>query len=116
MTPLPLTLNVFFFNDTATTEIYTLSLHDALPIFGGTSTSNVNDHQPANPFSVVVLTDVDPGQTYSISVTIGTAPNCTPATLSARIPSTSTSEYPLSGVTISAAHASLLPLVVTPTA
>src|SRR2546429_7326235 len=28
----------FFFNDTATTEIYTLSLHDALPIF-----------QPRNP-------------------------------------------------------------------
>src|SRR3712207_8545552 len=26
---------VFFFNDTATTEIYTLSLHDALPIFTG---------------------------------------------------------------------------------
>src|SRR3712207_3768907 len=25
---------VFFFNDTATTEIYTLSLHDALPILG----------------------------------------------------------------------------------
>src|SRR6202042_1453903 len=25
---------VFFFNDTATTEIYTLSLHDALPISG----------------------------------------------------------------------------------
>src|SRR2546425_1454368 len=25
----------FFFNDTATTEIYTLSLHDALPILGG---------------------------------------------------------------------------------
>src|SRR3712207_7080157 len=25
----------FFFNDTATTEIYTLSLHDALPIFSG---------------------------------------------------------------------------------
>src|SRR2546427_5591207 len=24
---------LFFFNDTATTEIYTLSLHDALPIF-----------------------------------------------------------------------------------
>ena len=23
----------FFFNDTATTEIYTLSLHDALPIY-----------------------------------------------------------------------------------
>src|SRR5258706_6944183 len=26
---------VFFFNDTATTEIYTLSLHDALPICSG---------------------------------------------------------------------------------
>src|ERR1039457_7553343 len=26
---------LFFFNDTATTEIYTLSLHDALPIYGG---------------------------------------------------------------------------------
>src|SRR5258705_11671391 len=26
----------FFFNDTATTEIYTLSLHDALPIYPGT--------------------------------------------------------------------------------
>src|SRR2546430_16400444 len=25
-------LMIFFFNDTATTEIYTLSLHDALPI------------------------------------------------------------------------------------
>src|SRR6266571_4999648 len=27
--------NCFFFKDTATTEIYTLSLHDALPIFVG---------------------------------------------------------------------------------
>src|SRR3712207_7552923 len=27
----------FFFNDTATTEIYTLSLHDALPIWPGRS-------------------------------------------------------------------------------
>src|SRR3989454_12032334 len=28
-----ITFFFFFFNDTATTEIYTLSLHDALPIF-----------------------------------------------------------------------------------
>src|SRR3712207_9348030 len=28
--------SVFLFNDTATTEIYTLSLHDALPICGTT--------------------------------------------------------------------------------
>src|SRR3712207_7726296 len=27
-------VSFFFFNDTATTEIYTLSLHDALPISG----------------------------------------------------------------------------------
>src|SRR2546422_6164433 len=36
MTTLSITLHTlfifFFFNDTATTEIYTLSLHDALPI------------------------------------------------------------------------------------
>src|SRR5260221_4347813 len=31
---LPQTSIFFFFNDTATTEIYTLSLHDALPICG----------------------------------------------------------------------------------
>src|SRR2546422_1974835 len=30
--PLPAFVLFFFFNDTATTEIYTLSLHDALPI------------------------------------------------------------------------------------
>src|SRR5438874_12817752 len=30
----PLSFFFFFFNDTATTEIYTLSLHDALPISG----------------------------------------------------------------------------------
>src|SRR5256885_15180615 len=31
-------LHIFFFNDTATTEIYTLSLHDALPISPGSDT------------------------------------------------------------------------------
>ena len=30
-------LFLFFFNDTATTEIYTLSLHDALPILHSTT-------------------------------------------------------------------------------
>src|SRR2546430_11130147 len=34
LTPKRVTYSIFFFfNDTATTEIYTLSLHDALPIF-----------------------------------------------------------------------------------
>src|SRR5258708_34198920 len=32
ISPLPTFFYFFFFNDTATTEIYTLSLHDALPI------------------------------------------------------------------------------------
>src|ERR1041385_4459137 len=34
----------FFFNDTATTEIYTLSRHDALPIFPGAA----HDRQPVS--------------------------------------------------------------------
>src|SRR5258707_4963275 len=33
----------FFFNDTATTEIYTLSLHDALPIFPQHACSGFSD-------------------------------------------------------------------------
>src|SRR3989442_6332466 len=31
----------FFFNDTATTEIYTLSLHDALPIYDHVARSRI---------------------------------------------------------------------------
>src|SRR2546430_11835826 len=34
----------FFFNDTATTEIYTLSLHDALPIWGGPRAHRLHIH------------------------------------------------------------------------
>src|SRR2546427_1984468 len=34
----------FFFNDTATTEIYTLSLHDALPIFVFQGVVGPGDH------------------------------------------------------------------------
>src|SRR3712207_7886177 len=34
-----MSLCFFFFNDTATTEIYTLSLHDALPISEGARAS-----------------------------------------------------------------------------
>src|SRR2546425_2974767 len=35
MIRVPYSSSFFFFNDTATTEIYTLSLHDALPILLG---------------------------------------------------------------------------------
>src|SRR3712207_8210833 len=34
----------FFFNDTATTEIYTLSLHDALPILAILGVEQLLDH------------------------------------------------------------------------
>src|SRR3712207_8436693 len=39
----------FFFNDTATTEIYTLSLHDALPILaaGNAVVFKPSEHTPA---------------------------------------------------------------------
>src|SRR2546430_4393907 len=39
------TYSFFFFNDTATTEIYTLSLHDALPIFG---TGEIGQYNSSN--------------------------------------------------------------------
>src|SRR2546427_12313809 len=38
----------FFFNDTATTEIYTLSLHDALPISGSWSSAASSSSSSAN--------------------------------------------------------------------
>src|SRR2546430_17378520 len=37
----------FFFNDTATTEIYTLSLHDALPISGRGRSGSPGDSRSA---------------------------------------------------------------------
>src|SRR2546430_14923962 len=48
---------IFFFNDTATTEIYTLSLHDALPISSG---SSLRVLAIASPFQQHQL-DADPG-------------------------------------------------------
>src|SRR3712207_7702565 len=43
---------VFFFNDTATTEIYTLSLHDALPIWSRTSSPSTTRTAPSHRFTV----------------------------------------------------------------
>src|SRR5256885_15870459 len=42
----PLISFFFFFNDTATTEIYTLSLHDALPIFLQVSLASASTLEP----------------------------------------------------------------------
>src|SRR3712207_8991774 len=46
----------FFFNDTATTEIYTLSLHDALPIW--------TRAQETELASEVVLRTIEPANDY----------------------------------------------------
>src|SRR5262245_66183939 len=53
----------FFFNDTATTEIYTLSLHDALPIF---PTYYVNPHA-GNAFVLIAFTVVVLGGMGSVT-------------------------------------------------
>src|SRR3712207_7158718 len=60
-------IDFFFFNDTATTEIYPLSLHDALPILrsgrlpGGESAGGAADTRPnrAEPAAANTRTDPD---------------------------------------------------------
>src|SRR2546430_10072443 len=55
----------FFFNDTATTEIYTLSLHDALPISSSQASSQAEkedsggsrDHRPSHEFEIRTLSN-----------------------------------------------------------
>src|SRR3989441_11119933 len=42
---LSLSFSFFFFNDTATTEIYTLSLHDALPILSARGGTHREEHR-----------------------------------------------------------------------
>src|SRR5260221_3534612 len=43
----------FFFNDTATTEIYTLSLHDALPISNVPRTSGPSHSKRPRPIALL---------------------------------------------------------------
>src|SRR3712207_7431163 len=51
----------FFFNDPATTEIYTLSLHDALPISTSRSTNPIGS--AATPSSTAATTTSTPSAT-----------------------------------------------------
>src|SRR2546422_4008779 len=51
MSPILCCSTSFFFNDTATTEIYTLSLHDALPISYAALAQSANINLPAQNFS-----------------------------------------------------------------
>ena len=50
-------LFVFFFNDTATTEIYTLSLHDALPIWHSGFTGTYTWADPEEELIYVFLSN-----------------------------------------------------------
>src|SRR3712207_7134686 len=45
----------FFFNDTATTEIYTLSLHDALPIYDAAGIRDLAGHPHQGTTGAVLL-------------------------------------------------------------
>src|SRR6266508_6465258 len=56
----------FFFNDTATTEIYTLSLHDALPIYN-VGQSNYNALQAS------LQQRLSAGLTYNVNYTFSKA-------------------------------------------
>ena len=58
----------FFFNDTATTEIYTLSLHDALPIYAGITASDTD----FDPLGIAVTTVDDTNGTWQYSTDSGT--------------------------------------------
>src|SRR5438034_7295444 len=59
----PLLLPFFFFHATATTQIYTLSLHDALPIYDTGLTNIINLPSSVLPGGVVVNTTA--GYTFS---------------------------------------------------
>src|SRR2546427_8549106 len=59
-TPVLRSTYFFFFNDTATTEIYTLSLHDALPIFFCLAQQSLDD---------VSNFDIPPDHGHELSLT-----------------------------------------------
>src|SRR3712207_6933906 len=52
----------FFFNDTATTEIYTLSLHDALPIYRRALEVGPGDENVTWNYARFLLTEFDDRQ------------------------------------------------------
>src|SRR5256886_16971416 len=81
----------FFFNDTATTEIYTLSLHDALPIYC-TSCGSIGDR------ATVSITRRSGGNVYCFSA----------AATSESSPQTSSGRWNSSRITRSEEHTSEL--------
>src|SRR5216684_3512808 len=53
-------VQAFFFNDTATTEIYTLSLHDALPISCGPALAGLSLTMPLKRAVLPLLDEIEP--------------------------------------------------------
>src|SRR2546430_3585503 len=56
--------SIFFFNDTATTEIYTLSLHDALPISSGAEYCIIFEQLLDSDLAFQTLCFCDPSDGY----------------------------------------------------
>src|ERR1035438_10922587 len=61
----------FFFNDTATTEIYTLSLHDALPICGDVPVTVAKASTRDVPVEVQVIGNVEAYSTITVKALVG---------------------------------------------
>src|SRR5256885_13338170 len=70
----------FFFNDTATTEIYTLSLHDALPIYDGE-----DGQRPDVPDERAGALAPQPGDFETVPALIGRPPRSAPDRKSTRL-------------------------------
>src|SRR2546427_593707 len=73
----------FFFNDTATTEIYTLSLHDALPIYQISLESKLNGRQKVKGGNGSISASISTSIIASVIASIitlnlgqGCAPSC----------------------------------------
>src|SRR2546422_834427 len=85
---LPFSLYFFFFNDTATTEIYTLSLHDALPIYLASLAASRGDGTDPRLPDDAVASGVHAvsfhAQLLAVHARGGRAPRCTQRELARR--------------------------------
>src|SRR6266550_8006380 len=93
----------FFFNDTATTEIYTLSLHDALPITPPVRTPTSPPPRSNLPASRVLL--LLPTSTYRTTAFVEAARRVgAPLTVASERPSTFEAGQPDGLLTLDFAH------------
>src|SRR3712207_9222972 len=67
MVTITIYFSFFFFNDTATTEIYTLSLHDALPISGPIQCHLIPSMVDTSTDSIALWSSGSPGSGLALS-------------------------------------------------